>query len=271
MTEPDTTAAPAAYTLHRRAGEPAPPPSERRAGLLRHDAARIIEGRHFGLVFQPIVRLTDRRPAYHEALLRLQPPDGMVKLPTSVFVQVVAEWGLQPVLDAAVLDAALTAWSHAGSTPVSVNIAGRCICDPAFIAAAVARIGGEGAALLVEVNASAAIGDFAALKAGVDALREAGARVVLDDLGADPSALDCVRAARFDQMKIDGATVRNAGQNERGRRLLAALVQLANAAGAETVAKQIETLPQAWLMAELGVKYGQGWLFGAPGPLPGSE
>ena len=278
MPQPDITAvlapdAQPAYTLHRRAGDAAavpPPPAERRAGLLRQDMQRIIAERHFSLAFQPVVRLSDRRAAYHEALLRLRPPDGMPMLPTRVFVEVAAGWDLGATLDTAVLDAALAAWRSAGSTPVSVNVAARSLCDTAFLDAALSGIGGEGAALLVEVTAVAGIDTVPALARGIAALQDAGVRVCLDDLGADPAALDCVRAARFDQMKIDGASVRAASTSQRGRRLLAALVALANAAGAEIVAKHIETLPQAWLMQELGVRYGQGWLFGAPGRLPGS-
>jgi EAL domain-containing protein (putative c-di-GMP-specific phosphodiesterase class I) len=275
--EPDMTAVPAPYTLQRREGGAArspalasrmPPPSERRAGLLRFDVARIIAERHFSLAFQPVVRLTDRRAAYHEALLRLRPPDGLATLPTRVFVEVASGWGLSRALDEAVLDAALTAWNLASSTPVSVNLAATSLCDAGFIGAALTRIAGEGAALLVEVPASADIGARPALGAGIAALQEAGVRVCLDDLGADPAALDCVQVARFDQVKLAGASVRAAASNERGRRLVSALLSLAAATHAETVAKHIETLPQAWLMQELGVRYGQGWLFGAPGPLP---
>jgi len=37
------------------------------------------------------------------------------------------------------------------------------------------------------------------------------------------------------------------------------------------VAEMIETEEQSRLMRELGVHYGQGWLFGRPGHLPGTR
>ena len=41
--------------------------------------------------------------------------------------------------------------------------------------------------------------------------------------------------------------------------------------GAQVVAEMIETEEEAALMRELGVQFGQGWLFGRPGTLPGAR
>jgi EAL domain-containing protein (putative c-di-GMP-specific phosphodiesterase class I) len=50
---------------------------------------------------------------------------------------------------------------------------------------------------------------------------------------------------------------------------VAAMVEIARAVDARIVAEMVETEEQAALMAELGVSFGQGWLFGRPGALPG--
>ena len=166
------------------------------------------------------------------------------------------------------IEAALLAKAQSGGTPISVNVAATSLCDADFVDRTVARVGGEGTGLLLEITAAAALADLSAFAIGIKALRGIGVRVCLDDLGAAPATLECMRAARFDQVKLAGTTLRAAAAGERGRRLITALVALATTAGAETVGKMIETLPQAWLLQELGVRYGQGWLFGAPGPLP---
>jgi EAL domain-containing protein (putative c-di-GMP-specific phosphodiesterase class I) len=270
------TGRPTPYTLLRRADDlahvPDAPPlegqaGERRAGLLRTDLERIIAERHFTLAYQPVVRLLDRRVGWHEALLRLQPRPDLPSLPASAFVDIAAGWGLSATLDEAVLDAALTAWAETGGTPISVNVAARSLQDGDFIGRILGRIGGEGAALLVEVTAAGAIDDMPRFMMGLAALQDVGVRVCLDDLGGDPTTLECMREARFDQVKIAGSVVRAAAAGDRGRRLVAAMVALAARVGADTVAKLVETLPQAWQMQELGVNYGQGWLFGPPGKL----
>ena len=47
------------------------------------------------------------------------------------------------------------------------------------------------------------------------------------------------------------------------------MVDLAHTVGAQAVAERVETEAQAALMRELGVAFGQGYLFGRPGALPG--
>jgi EAL domain-containing protein (putative c-di-GMP-specific phosphodiesterase class I) len=104
----------------------------------------------------------------------------------------------------------------------------------------------------------------------VAALRAAGVKVALDEVDGEAPSLACLQAERFDQLKFAGGVVRAAVAGERGRRLLAGLLRLAAATGASTVAKQIETLPQAWAMQRAGVAFGQGWLFGVPERLSGA-
>ncbi len=48
------------------------------------------------------------------------------------------------------------------------------------------------------------------------------------------------------------------------------MADLARCVGARTIAEMIETEAQAESMLTLGVQFGQGWLFGKPGGLPGS-
>ena len=45
--------------------------------------------------------------------------------------------------------------------------------------------------------------------------------------------------------------------------------ELATSTGAETIAEMVETEAEAALMQQLGVQYGQGWLFGRPAALAG--
>ena len=94
--------------------------------------------------------------------------------------------------------------------------------------------------------------------------------VCIDDFGAGAGAFRYLRRFRVDHVKIDGAYVRDAVAGERGRAFVAAMVDLSLAAGAEATAEQVETEAAAEAMRGLGVRYGQGWLFGRPGDLPGA-
>ena len=101
----------------------------------------------------------------------------------------------------------------------------------------------------------------AGLKARVDEMRT---------LGSGAAAFRYLREFRVDYVKLDGSYVREALSNAREHGFLLTMVELANFMGAKTVAETIETEPQARLMREIGIEFGQGYLFGRPGSLPGS-
>jgi EAL domain-containing protein (putative c-di-GMP-specific phosphodiesterase class I) len=245
---------------------------ERRNGLLRPEVARLIAERGFAVAFQPVVRLSDRRPVSHEALLRLRPQQGAASLSTRQLVEAARAWDLGTALDAAALDVALATWPRTATTPVSVNVFARSLRDPVFFARLLSRVAGDRATLAVEViGIDNGPDDLAGLIALVPALRGVGIRVVLDDFAANEACLGGIRAARFDEVKLSTAMVGAAVAGPRGRRLLQALVALATTSGARVVAKMIETVPQVTLLEELGVQFGQGWLFGAPALLPASR
>lgn len=237
----------------------APPTPERRAGLLRAELARLVAARDFSLAFQPVARLADGRPVGQEALLRLRPPAR----PARHVVAAAAEWGLGPALDEAVLDKAL-ALRPPGGLPVSVNVQAASLRDPVCFARLLSRLAGEGDAAGIEIGGLRAAADLPAVAAMAAALREAGVRVALDDVGADPLSLAALRAVAVDEIKFSGAVVGEAVSTPRGRDLLRQLARLAAHLGARPVAKLIETMPQARLMRDLGITHAQGWLFGAP-------
>ena len=105
----------------------------------------------------------------------------------------------------------------------------------------------------------------------LDRLRAVGVPVCIDDFGAGSAAFRYLRDFRVDYVKIDGAYVRAAANGERERGFVASMHDLARSVGAQVIAETIETQAQAALMVSLGVRLGQGWLFGRPGPLPGSK
>ena len=91
----------------------------------------------------------------------------------------------------------------------------------------------------------------------------------VDDFGVGAAAFSYLREFGVDYVKIDGLYVQRATLGARERGFVASMVELAAAAGAQVVAEMIETEEQAKLMQSLGAQFGQGWLFGRPGLLPG--
>jgi EAL domain-containing protein (putative c-di-GMP-specific phosphodiesterase class I) len=185
--------------------------------------------------------------------------------------------GLSEELDWAVLQEALAAQCAAPTASIAVNISGLSMQSRAFrqrmlpaLAASANLAGPHGAGrLLIELTETAEIEDMPEAAAGIAQLRQIGVPVCIDDFGAGAAAFRYLREFRVDYVKIDGAFVRAATYGARERGFVAAMVEIARAVDARIVAEMVETEEQAALMAGLGVSFGQGWLFGRPGALPG--
>lgn len=239
-----------------------------RAAALRSTIA----DRRFRLAFQPIVSLADRVPHHHEALLRPIPTPGTPIAEASEFIALAETVGLSEALDWAVVETACEAARAASGARIACNLSGLSLQSAAFrekLRATFASAPELARRLLVEITETADIEDETEARLTIEALRDFGLPVCLDDFGAGAAAFRCLRAFRVDFVKVDGIYVENAVESERDRGFVAAIVDLARTVGAQVVAERIETEAQATLMRRLGVAFGQGYLFGRPGPLPG--
>lgn len=240
-----------------------------RANALR----RTIAERRFRLAFQPIVLLADRVPHHFEALLRPIATPGSPYDQASEFIALAETVGLSETLDWAVVETACEAARAAAGAQIACNLSGLSLQAPGFrdrLCAMLDAAPDLARRLLVEITETAEIEDEAEARRTVDALRHRGLPICIDDFGAGAAAFRYLRAFRVDFVKVDGVYVANAVESERDRGFIAAMVDLARTVGAQVVAERIETEAQAALMQELGVAFGQGYLFGRPGALPGS-
>lgn len=237
--------------------------------------ARAIEQQRFGLQYQPIHGLADHVAHHFEALCRplrgvLGPDEG-----PGDFVNLAEAVGLTEKLDFAVLEVAARDLRESNPAErVAVNLSGLSVQSPGFRERLFARLDGEpelAQQLMIELTESAEIEHEEEAAATLAGLRERGVPVCLDDFGAGAAAFRYLRAYRVDFVKVDGAFVTAALEQERDRRFVASMVDLSRAVGAEVIAERIETSAHAELMRELGVNYGQGWHFGRPGALPKRE
>jgi EAL domain-containing protein (putative c-di-GMP-specific phosphodiesterase class I) len=233
--------------------------------------------RRFRLVYQPVVRMTDRSVHHYEALLRPIPTPNVPMQNTQEFITFAEAVGLSEELDWAVLETAIEALHATVDTSVAVNMSGLSMQNPAYRKRLLDRLSAlraEGSKLapsrlLIELTETAEIADLQAAASSMEQLRSVGVPVCLDDFGAGAAAFRYLRAFGVDFVKLDGEYVRAACKNPRDRALVASMIEIAGKSGAAVVAETIETEAEAKLMADLGVTFGQGWLFGKPGVLPG--
>ena len=151
-----------------------------------------------------------------------------------------------------------------GEPFVSVNLRARVLDGMALGEHIEQRLLAEGVpaqTLVVEVT-EGAIANSRSVIASLEALRELGVRVAVDDFGAGYSSLARLRDLPLDLLKVDRAFL--AAPSGRGEAILSAIVGLAQGLDLPTVAEGIETVEHLALLRRVGVTSAQGFLLARP-------
>jgi EAL domain-containing protein (putative c-di-GMP-specific phosphodiesterase class I) len=219
-------------------------------------------------VYQPIVRLADRRVVAYEALARgpqgspLETPDALFSTARRLDLETALDWECWR----AALRGAL-AGQMCPQRALFVNV------EPSSAASWVPEIGDplledalSSFPLVVELTERALANHSTDLIPLAEDLRRRGARIALDDVGTDPRSLALMPFLRPDVIKLDLKLMQNSPSRE-----IAEVVHAVNAeaerGGALILAEGIETDDHLRRALALGASYGQGWLFGRPGEL----
>ncbi len=126
------------------------------------------------------------------------------------------------------------------------------------------EVGLEPARIVLELTERSAIADFRAFRATLEYLRAVGFAVAVDDAGAGYGSLQCLAEVRPEWLKVDISLVRGIDADEVRRQLVSSLVTFARRMEVKLVAEGIETAEELAALRELGVEYGQGYLFSVP-------
>jgi len=120
--------------------------------------------------------------------------------------------------------------------------------------------------IVLEITERAAITDFASFRSTLEYVRALGFNVAVDDAGAGYGSLQCLAEVHPEWLKIDISLIRNIDTDEIRAQLVGSLVSFADNIGVHLIAEGIETEGELAKLRELGVRYGQGFLFSLPVP-----
>lgn len=247
----------------------------RERALLERGLRRAVGGDELQLYYQPIVELRSGRVVRFEALLRWRHPERGLMLPPD-FLPVIDEIGLADAVDQWVLRSACSdarRWRERlgpGGPPVAVNLSAHPIQDQSLvrrIETVLSDTGLPASALEIEVTESAAMQHAEGTLAALTGLKRLGIHVAIDDFGTGYSSLSYLRTFPIDAIKIDRAFVRDLGEHENARTLIAGIIALARSLDLDVVAEGVETEAQRAILAAEGCGYLQGFLLGMPLPI----
>ena len=245
----------------------APQEAERKRNIaIADEVIRALNDRRIMIALQPVVNAGDHDLEFYECLVRLRLPDGVV-LDASEFVPVAEELGLSKLIDHRALELVIELLRATTNRKLALNVSALSTTEGYWIDALEALTGkdrGLTERLIVEITESAAISDMEATAAFVSALKSAGCKVVLDNLGAGSASFRSIRSLSVDMVKIDGSFIENLGQDKRSETLVQTQIELAHGFGLATVGEWVSDTRSVELLEKAGVSYLQGDLFGAP-------
>jgi EAL domain-containing protein (putative c-di-GMP-specific phosphodiesterase class I) len=115
--------------------------------------------------------------------------------------------------------------------------------------------------IVLEVTERLAIENYSLFLEAMNYFTDVGFAVAVDDMGAGYSGLEKIVHLRPAYLKFDLLMVRDIDTSFVKREMLKAILSLANNVGAHVVAEGIETPEEQETLLELGITYGQGFLF----------
>jgi len=230
---------------------------------------RALDAGEFQVHYQPIVRLSDGRPTAVEALVRWAHPTKGLLSPLD-FVPFAEATGLMNELGSWVLRRACADMMElAPDLDLCVNVSDTQLVGPGLVTAvldALVDTGFRADQLVLEVCERTVVPDMIPLARALTALRALGVRMAMDDFGAGFSSLERLSRLPLDLVKIDACLVKGVAGIGNDRRIVHAIMGLAQNLDLEVVSEGVETAEQADVLQELGCTMGQGFLYGRPGP-----
>jgi diguanylate cyclase (GGDEF)-like protein/PAS domain S-box-containing protein len=220
---------------------------------------------------QPIIELATGSTLGEELLLRMRGDRGKL-LPPHSFLPTAERFGLVRELDLWVVTRA--ARLAASGRTVSVNLSGRSLGDhrlTELVASQLAWNASQPGEVIFEITETAAtqgvedLSDFAAR------LERTGARVAIDDFGTGFGSLTYLKHLPVRFLKIDMEFVKGMSKSVRDRRVVKAIVTIANGLGIRTIAEGVEDPVTLAMLREYGVSCAQGHYLGRPAPLSTTE
>ena len=237
-------------------------------GDLRH----AIDARELELHYQPKVDLRSGRVTGVEALVRWRHPERGLLGPMQ-FIPLAERTTLMRPLTLYVLDTALAQtrrWSDEGfDLSVAVNLAVPNLLDmrlPVDVRELLERWDVPAHRLNLEVTENVILSDPARVIEILEALKEVGVRLSLDDFGTGSSALGFLKRLPVDELKIDRSFVIAMENSPEDEVIVRSTTELAQRLGLRVVAEGVETATALEYLEHAGCDEAQGYFLQRPVP-----
>ncbi|NCB42310.1 MAG: phosphodiesterase [Clostridia bacterium] len=240
--------------------------------LLKRESAEI--EKEFNLYYQPQFSLPEKQLVGAEALIRWRSAEcGYI--PPNVFIPIAEEidhilnigrWVMQETVKQSIK------WNTNLNRPIKIgfNVSTKQLKDEIFFETIKGLLSNNEfntAWIDAEITESIMVSNEQKIHAIFSLLKSVGITVSIDDFGSGYSALAYLNKFPIDRIKIDKSLVDNLlEKNKAAINVVKAVIAMAKASGAKTIAEGVESQEQLAILTELGCDQVQGFLLGRPVP-----
>ena len=233
----------------------------------RETLVEIIMNRRVTTAFQPLVEIETGRVMGYEGLSR-GPRGTELESPVALF-GLAARHGRTEELERACRRQAFQDWDIMAAAEVRlfVNTIPATVRDTSFIGRGVLDYLGPKLSpklVTLEITEREVIENMSLYREAMHSFLELGFSFAIDDLGAGYSGLESLATLGAAYLKIDMGLVREVHNRRVNQQVVRAILDMGAGVGATVIAEGIETTEEADALLQLGVRYGQGYLFGRP-------
>ncbi len=222
------------------------------------------------LHFQGVFHTADHHTLSHlEVLVRMldkDTPGGFIM--PGHFIPFAEKSGKILDIDRWVIRTSITLLASSPDIPsLAVNISGRSFDEPTlphYIGELLEQNGVEPRRLLVELTETSAVSDLHDAQRFIEALRQTGCTVCLDDFGTGFSSFAYLKHLNADILKIDGLFIRDLVNNHDNQVFVKAIVDVARGLRKTTVAEFVENGETLEMLKHFGVDLVQGYHLDMP-------
>lgn len=221
--------------------------------------------------YQPKMNLHNGLVSGMEALVRWNhPQQGIV--PPDEFIGIAEETGLIIPLGEQVIEqtcAQFKSWQQQGIAVdnVSINVSARQFKEQDLVSLFKTMLDKyqlDASQLEIELTESTLLSNEDHAESRLNQLHQMGIRIAIDDFGTGYASLSYLKSLPIDILKIDRSFTDGITHDPDDIAIVTAIYGLAKGLGMELVAEGIETTEQLEKIIEMGIDYGQGYLWGAP-------
>lgn len=238
---------------------------------LENEMQSALDKKEFVVFLQPKFNLVTQDIIGAEALVRwLHPKKGLI--PPNQFIELFETNGFIVKLDYYMFEEScrlLRTWMDNGNNPIpiSVNLSRVHLYNPNVaeeLFCIALRYNIPTSLIEIELTETMSFDNISMLLGIVNRLKSFNFTISIDDFGTGYSSLHMLKDLPVDILKIDRDFFSNAADEQRGREVIASIIDMAKRLNMKTVAEGVEEKEQADFLCSVNCDFVQGFYFSKP-------